>query len=168
MQGMPAATGTADYTQPMVLSEAQVQGFVAAMKDFQVLDAKSSSWRMSGKPTSFVQGMQFSAETKAILARHGFTDEEQFKRVAYNTAMAHGVLKQGGKDKVKKDLDRAAQQQAKAMEQLKQHLSPEQLKAMQGQAAAGMAMAGSMNDVPEENLTLVKKYDAEIDALSKK
>lgn len=165
-QGAPAGSPPS-YTQPMVLSDAQVQGFLGAMKDLQALEGRSS-WTMSGKAGRVVQGMQFNAEARSILEKHGFADEEQFRRVAYNTAMAHGVIEQGGKEKLKKDLDQSARQQAAAMESLKGHMSPEQLKALQGHAAASMAMVGTMTDVPEENLALVKKYGPEIDALSAK
>lgn len=168
-RGMGQAPPPAKQIPTIVLNEQQVQGFLGAMTDLRALGDESANWNVPDSGVqSYVAGMKFSADAKSILSKHGFTNEEQFQQVAYNTVMAHGVLKQGGKDKVRKNLDKAASQQAAAMEQLKQHMSPEQLKTIQGHAAAGMAIAGQISDVPDQNLELVKKYSSQIDALTKK
>ncbi len=55
-------------------------------------------------------------------------------------------------------MEAARSQQAQAMEKMKQHLSPEQLKMMSAQMDAAMATGGGMQDVPDENLALMEKY----------
>jgi hypothetical protein len=168
MPGIPAVDP--EIAKPMVLTDAQVNGFLGAVEDFDAMEKKSGDRpkRDPSTPADFTRNLADSAEAQAILTKHGFSDPLEFQRVAYNAAMAYGVLEQGGKKVVQQKLSDAKSKQAKAMEQMKQHLSPEQLKAMQGQMNAGMAIADSMGDVPDENLTLMEKYRDRMAKLSKK
>jgi hypothetical protein len=170
MQGVPGATAVDPaVTKPMTLTEAQLNSFFAAMDDFDALSkqtAKSSKADPS-KPAEFAGALATSAEAQEILRKHGFSDPVEFQRIAYNAAMAYGVLEQGGKQALQEKLNRAKAQHEKAMQQMKQHLSPEQLEAMQGHMSAGMAMVGSMSEVPEENLVLMEKYRDRMEKLVK-
>jgi hypothetical protein len=166
--GMPPPPA-AKSIPTMILNEAQVESFLGAMNDLRALSDEAGAWKVPESGVqSYAAGMKFSAAAKAILSKHGFANEEQFRQVAYNTALAYGVLKQGGKDKVRKELEGVATKQAAVMERIEQHLRPEQLKVLQRHAATGMAMANQMADVPDQNLDLVKKYSSQIDALSER
>src|SRR5262245_35152811 len=165
-----AGVGAAAVNKPMVLTDSQVQSFFAAADDLQGLGGEASAFSKTNpsQPMAYAKGMQFSSEALAILNKHGFKDGADFQRVAYNAAMAYGVVEQGGKEALNKELDAGAQQQQEAMEQMRKHLSPEQMKMMQGQMGAGMAMAGSMRDVPDQNVELMTKYRAQMEALGNK
>jgi hypothetical protein len=107
------------------LTDAQVQGFIGAMEDFDDLSKKGGGQRK-----------------------------------------IYSVLQQGGKEVVAQKLDEAKVQQEKAIKQMQQHLSPEQLKAIQGQMGAGMAIANNMRDVPDANLALMEKYRPQMEKLA--
>jgi hypothetical protein len=156
-QGQPAP-GVAAITQPMTLSEAQVRGFLDAMDDLKALAGTTRSGADLSKPAAFAEALRVSGESETIIRRHGFKDQTDFQRVAYNVATAYGVLRKGGKAAVQRELDASRAKQAQAMEKMRQQLSPEQFRAMQAQAEAGMAQAAAMQDVPDENVRLVGKY----------
>ena len=159
-----------EIAKPMVLTDAQVNGFLGVVEGFDAMEKRSDerSKRDPAKPADLTRDLADSAEAEAMLGKHGFSDPVEFQRVASNASMAYAVLEQGGKKVVQQKLSDAKSKQAKAMEQMKQHLSPEQLKAMQGQMNAGMAIADSMGDVPDENVTLMEKYRDRMAKLSKK
>lgn len=157
------------FTKPMDLTEEQVKGFLAAMDELKAQgdDAAEFSATKPDRPEAFARGMRFSAESDAIIKKHGFADAGQFQRVAYNAAMAYHVLESGGKDAMRKKMDAAEAKRAEAMEKLRQHLTPEQVEMMEAQLATGLAVGRSMANVPDQNLELVKKYRARMDALAK-
>jgi len=171
--GVPAANspaGNPEITKPLVLTEAQVKGFLDAI-DALRLTGSDTSKRLGAdpsKPAAFAAGMQLTAETQAILKSNGFADVTEFQRVGYNAALAYGVLKEGGKEAVAKKMAKAKAEQAKAMEQMRQQLGDEQAKVLSAQMGAGFAMAESLQDVPEENVALVTKYADRMANLSKK
>jgi len=163
--GMPPEA----ISKPMTLEESQLQGFLAAVTDLKALGTEAGGWQANmGRPEALMRGLQLSSAAQAVLQKHGIQDVTEFQRIGYNAAMAYGVLQNGGKASMAKDLAKAKAEQAKALEQMRQHLSPEQLKALESQMNAGMAMAGSLQDVPEANLELVKKYRTQMDSLSDK
>lgn len=151
----PGAAG--EYTQPMTLTDAKLGGFFDAMDEFRALGNKTAGGDPS-RPEAFARALGVSNESDAILRKHGFADLGEFQRVAYNASMAYGVLEKGGKEAVRKKLEAAKADQARAMEKMRAQLSPEQMMMISGQMEAGMAMAGKMQDVPDENLELMKKY----------
>ena len=154
---------------PIVLTEAQLQGFFAAVKEMKTLgkDARAFTNLDPGKPQAMAKGMELSAEAQAVLAKNGFKDALEFQRVGYNAALAHAVLTKGGKKAVVKELEKSEAQQAKAMEQMKAHMSDEQIAALKGQMNAGMGMANSMKNVPDRNVELIAKYRGEMEALNR-
>lgn len=172
MPGMPggAAVPALDpaVMKTTTLTDAQVQGFIGAMEDFDALSKKEGGKRKinPSDPADVARAAGNTAEAKAILDKHGFSDLTSFQTVAYNAAMAYSVLQQGGKEVVTQKLDEAKVQQEKAMKQMQQHLSPEQLKAIQGHIGAGMAIADNMRDVPDENLVLMEKYRPQMEKLA--
>ena len=153
---MQAGTAT-DYMEPMTLTDAKVGAFFAAVEEYRALGDKTAAADPS-RPEAFARALGASKDSEGILKKHGFADVGEFQRVAYNAAMAYGVLQKGGKEAVKERLDEAKTDQARAMEKMAQQLSPEQMKMVASQMEAGLAMAGKMQDVPEENLELMKKY----------
>jgi hypothetical protein len=72
--------------------------------------------------------------------------------------MAYAVLKEGGKEAMQKKLAAANAEQEKAMAQLRERLGPEQAAALTAQMQQAMKTAGAMQDVPEANIELMKKY----------
>lgn len=172
--GSVTAWGQGDATQaaimkPMPLSEAKLQSFLATVTELKGLGQEAEGWQAGmGKPEAMLRGLQLSSAAQGVLQKHGFSDITEFQRVGYNAAMAYAVLQNGGKEALAKNVDKAKAEQAKALEKMRQHLGPEQLKMLEGQMNAGMAMAGSMQDVPEANLTLIEKYREQMDGLSDK
>lgn len=146
--------------QPMTLTEDQVTGFMSAVEDLQTMADKKSGWKGAdpSKPMAMAGALQVSDETNAILQKHGFQSSLDFQRVAYNASMAYAVLKEGGKEAMQKKIDGAKAEQEKAMEQMRARLSPEQAKMLSAQLEGAMKAAGSMNDVPDGNIELMKKY----------
>lgn len=166
-QGQPAP-GAGGITQPMALSEAQVRGFLDAMDDFKALAGTTRPGADLSKPAAFAEGLRVSGESETIIRRHGFKDQADFQRVAFNVATAYGVVTKGGKAAVKRELDGSRAKQAQAMEKMRQQLGPEQFRAMQAQMETGMAQAATMQDVPEENVLLVGKYRDRMAALGRR
>jgi hypothetical protein len=147
--------------QPMTLSDAQVTGFFGAVEDLQAYSEKNQAgWKAAdpSKPMAVAGAMQVSAETTAIVQKHGFKNHTEFQRVAYNASMAYAVLKEGGKEAMQKKLAAANAEQEKAMAQLRERLGPEQAAALTAQMQQAMKTAGAMQDVPEANIELMKKY----------
>lgn len=172
--GMPGAAVQqpqvpAAITQPMALTDAKVEGFFAAMKDLEALgaDANANVGADPSRPQAFAQGLQVSSEGMAILQKHGFEDVTEFQRVGFNAAMAHSVLEQGGKAAVDAKLKKADADQAKALEKLKQQVSPEQYEMMKGHIGGAMNTAKIMQDVPEGNVELMTKYSEQMADLGK-
>jgi hypothetical protein len=154
-QSAPAGAA-APYTQPMTLTDAKLGAFFDAMDDFRALGSQSTG--DPSRPEAFARALGASHQSDEILHKHGFGDVGEFQRVAYNAAMAYGVLQKGGKAAVNEELEKAKADQALAIEKMREQLSPEQVKMIQGQMDAALATAGKMQDVPEENLALMKKY----------
>lgn len=153
--------------QPMELTETQVQGLIAAMKAFRELgdEAENLQTGEGTDPAAFVTAMQFSERARDILRKNGFKDPTEFQKVTYNTFMALGVLQRGGTEAIKQEMAAAKAEQAAALEQIRQHLPPEQAKLLEEQAGIGMAVAESAQNVPERNLSLVKQYREQIEGL---
>jgi hypothetical protein len=168
-QGNAAAAAAAQQAamQPMPLTDAQLQGFFDAVDELKKLGELESvkPGARKGEAQAFAQGLRVSGASQAVLKANGFADVAQFQRVGYNAALAYGVLEQGGKEAVAAKMAKAKAQQAQALDKLRQHMSPEQIQAMAGQMQGAMAMAESIQDVPPQNVELMKKYADRMEAL---
>lgn len=171
--GMPSSEmnkGLAPEVQEkMDLTDAQVKGFFDASDDLRAAGEKANAGgKPASDPAAFAKGLALSQESVAIIEKHGFKDATEFQRVGYNAAMAYSVLKQGGKEAVKAKLDKAEVQQKQTMERLKATLSPDQFKLFESQAGMALANARTMQDVPEGNIEIMKKYQSRMEHLGKK
>ena len=161
--------GRSAVAQPVTLTEAQVKGFFDAMDALRAMGASKRTTKAElSKPEAFATALQVSGEGKSILVKNGFADVREFQRVGYNVAMAYGVLQRGGVAPTAKKLEKSKAQQAKVMEKLRAHLSPEQLKQLSAQMDGAMKMAETMQDVPPENVELLKQYRARVRALAER
>jgi hypothetical protein len=168
---MPGASTTmapgAAVSQPMILTDAQVKGFLDAMDELRDLGAAARTGPAAdpSRPEVFARALQLADASPSVLKKHGFADTAEFQRVAYNAAMAYGALQRGGAAGMRQDLDRARANQARAMERMQQHLTPEQQQAIAARMKAGMASASAMREVPQQNVELMKRYQDRMAAL---
>jgi hypothetical protein len=165
-QGHPMPVGRA--AEPMTLTEAQLNGFFAAIDELRTLGDQTWKGGDPSKPAAMAQALQVSNETAAIVHKHGFTNPSEFQRVAYNAALAYAVLKEGGKEAMAKKLDAAKAEQDKAMAKMREHMSPDQVQALAPVMEAAMKSAGAMRDVPDENIALMQKYRERMEKASKR
>jgi hypothetical protein len=154
------------YTKPMPLTDEKVKGFLDAVDEIKALGPEGQ--KFSPTNPSLVKTMQFSDKTTAIIKKHGFADAIDFQHVAYNAASAYYVVKNGGREAIKKKLAASDVKRTEAMEKLKTHLTPEQLKMLETQMGAGTAAMHALAEQPDANLELIKKYSARMEALGKK
>ena len=154
------------YTKPMPLTDEQVKGFLDAVDEIKALGPEGQ--KFSPTNPGLVKTMQFSDKTMPIIKKHGFADAIDFQHVAYNASAAYYVVKNGGKEAVKKKLADSDVKRSEAMAKLKSHLNPEQIKMLETQIGAGTAAMHAMADQPDANLELIKKYSARMEALGKK
>lgn len=163
-----AAGDSAAIAEPMVLSEQQLTRFFDAADALRALGEEAEGPRYDRtNPQAFAKSMQLSEQAQAILKKNGFADPAAFQRVGFNAAMAYSVLQRGGQAKVDADVANARAAQAKAMAEISKHLSPEQVRAMGAQAEQGMAMVGRMQDVPPQNVELMKQFAPRMQALER-
>jgi hypothetical protein len=119
-QGHPPLTSP--IAQPMTLTEAQVTGFFGAVEDLQAYTEKNQSgWKAvdPSKPMAMAGAMQVSADTTAIVQKHGFKNHTEFQHVAYNASMAYTVLQEGGKEAMQKKMDEANAEQERVMAEMR-------------------------------------------------
>ncbi len=152
------ASRSATVVRPMTLTDAQVRGFFDAMDELHPATAGTHVDVNPSRPEAFAQALQVSGESEAVLRKHGFASTADFQQVAYNAAMAYGVVEQGGTAAARKGVDRTAAEQAAALEKMKEHMTPQQIEVLKAQVAAAMARGGSLGDVPEGNVELMTKY----------
>lgn len=164
----PPARPSSAVTQTMTLSDAQVQSFLDALDELRALGDASAGRADASRPAAFAEALHVSGASRAILDKHGFADVTQFQRVAYNASMAYGVLKRGGKQAVRGDLDEASAQQEVALEKMKQHMSPDQIALLRNQMAGALKTAETTQDVPEQNLEAVRRHRDRFAALGKR
>jgi hypothetical protein len=149
--------------QPMLLTDAQVRGFLDAVDELRQMGGVTAAPRADpGRPEAFARAFRLAETAEPVLQKHGFADVTQFQQVAYNVAMAYGVLRQGGSAAVGRKMDRAQAEQERAMERMRERMGPEQAKVMEERMKAGMATARGLREVPEPNLELVAKYQDRI------
>lgn len=158
-----------EVMQPMTLTDEKVKSFFDAADE---LRAKAKEAKDAGaaasNPAAAAKGTQLSAENLAIITKHGFKDATEFQQVGYNVGMARSVLQQGGKEAVKKRLDKAQAEQAKTIDKMRGQLTPEQLKLLESQGGAAVSRGRAMESIPDGNLEIVKKYEDRMKPNSKK
>jgi hypothetical protein len=167
--GMGQVPPPANLPKARELTEGQVQSYLTSMKELRALGQKAGALSKinPSQAESFGTGVQLSSEAQAVLTKNGFSDPAEFQSVAFNAAMAYGVLKEGGKEAVKRKLDQADAQQTEVLAKMRQHLKPEQAAAMEAQLKQSSKMAASMRDVPDANLALMTKYRSQMEEMSK-
>ena len=102
------------------------------------------------------------------LVGRGFADVADFQSVAFNASAAYYVVKNGGKEGIKKKLAESDAKRAEAIAGLKARLTADQLKVLETQIAVGTATMHSLTEQPDANLELIKKYSDKMEALAKK
>jgi len=148
-----------EVEEKMDLTDAQVKGFLDASDELRkVGETANKGNKSAGDAKQLAKGLATNEEALAIIKKNGFKDITEFQRVGYNAAMAYNVVRQGGKDAVKARLDNAEAQQKVTLERLRAQLKPEQFALLQAQAAKSLQTARAMQDVPEGNVELMKKY----------
>jgi hypothetical protein len=154
------------FTKPIPLTEEKVKGFLGAMEELKALGEEGK--KFSATNPSLVKTMQFDDKTKGIIKKHGFAGVAEFQQVAFNASAAYYVVKNGGKEGIKKKLAENDVKRAEAIEKLKAHLTPDQLKMLETQIGAGTATMHALADQPDANLELIKKYSDQMEAVGKK
>lgn len=157
----PVPSGAdAAVAQPMPLTDAQVKGFLDATDELRKLgDAVESRLGADpSRPAAFAEAIRTNSNAMEILQRHGFDDPVQFSRVGWNSAMAYSVLEQGGPEALEKKMAASRAKQAQALAQMRQHMPPEQVAALEAQMTQGVAMAERLQDVPPGNVEVVARY----------
>lgn len=147
--------------QTMELTDAQVKGFFDASDALRAAGnaAAAGNDATSGSPAQIAKGLALNEQSLAIIKKYGFKDATEFQQVGYNAAIAYGVLQQGGKEAVKAKLDKAEAQQKATMEKLRAQVGEEQFKLFQKHASQALSTARTMQDVPDGNIVIMKKYE---------
>ncbi len=153
--------------KPTVLTEQQLTGFFAAVDELKQT-GQAGAPAQPGQAEAFARALQVSGASTAILEKNGFSSVEDFQRVAYNAALAYGVLKEGGTEAVARKMAQSKAQQAQALDKMRQHMSEQQVQALAAQMNSAMGLAASLQDVPPQNVTLIEKYADRMRALEAK
>jgi len=165
----PPAAAVVDSAalRPMPLTDAQLKGFFDAMDELKKLGKIESSKGAPnpGLPDTFARSLRLSEDSTAILQKNGFKNAADFQSVAYNAALAYSVFRQGGKDALAVKQAQAKAQQVQALEKLGQHLSPEQVQMLAANLDKASAFAQALQDVPPQNVELIKPYTDRMKAL---
>ncbi len=157
-----------EVQEKMDLTDAQVKGFFDAADELRAAGASAAGSKQAGSPTQFAKAFATSEEAVAIIKKHGFKDTTEFQRVGFNAAMAYGVLKQGGKEAANARIEKAQARQKETLDRLKAQLKPEQYKLLEAQISSSLKTAKSMQDVPEGNVEVMKKYQDRMENLGNK
>lgn len=142
--------------EPVPLTESDVQSFVSAVRELRDLGIETKVDRSNVQ--SYAQALAANREAIAILERNGFT-VDRFQRVTVTVGLAIAALETKGKES-----DKSRTEQEKALEKMKESLSPEQYEALRQQMLGASAMLDKVQQQPEGNLELVAKHREEIDA----
>jgi hypothetical protein len=157
-----------EVQEKMDLTDAQVKGFFDAADELRAAGVTAAGNKEAGNPAQFARAFATSEQAVAIIKKHGFKDPTEFQRVGFNAAMAYGVVKQGGREAVNERIEKAQARQQETLERLKAQLKPEQYELLEAQISSSLKTAKTMQDVPEGNLELMKKYQGRMENLGKK
>jgi hypothetical protein len=156
-------TGLApEVEQKLDLTDAQVKAFLAATDLLRKAGGKSPA-----HANQFAKDLPTSQKALAIIEKNGFKDITEFQRVGYNAAMAYNVVQEGGKEAVKASLDKFEAQQKTSLEKLRVQVKPDQFALLEAQAAKSLQARRAMQDVPDRNIELMKKYGDRMAKLGK-
>ncbi len=145
--------------EPLRLGEDDVEHFVAALEDFKRAGLESRLGSDASEARQFAEGLRASSEAMAILQRHGF-DLARFQRVGYSVALALAAA----------DAAASAPKVNEALaevEKLKGQVPKEQYDAMVAGAKAAAGIAEDMQNQPEGNVELVKRFRDRIERIGK-
>lgn len=157
-----AAAAAAVFTaEPVTLREQDVERFVTVMREFKRLGLETS--KSAGDPGSSVTGMASAwganREAMAILRTNDF-DLPRFQQVTYSIMMAMAASEMEGKS-----MD--TQGSAAQLEAMKGKVPPETYEAMKKAQAQATQMNQSMQNQPEGNIELVKRFKEDIESLNR-
>ena len=147
---------TPEVEQELDLTDAQVKAFLAATDELR--KAGEYTGKSPANPKSFALGLPASQEALAIVKKNGFKDISEFQRVGYNAAMAYNVARRGGKDAVKANIGKSEAQQKATLDKIRPQVKPEEFELLESQAAKSLQATKAMQDVPDRNVELMKKY----------
>ncbi|HYD48971.1 MAG TPA: hypothetical protein VEB21_11515 [Terriglobales bacterium] len=154
--------------EPITLTEPKLKSFFDAYNQIQAKNKTALAATDPGNPAAFARGLKFSGDTEKILLKNGFKTLTEFQQVGYNAAMAYSILKEGGKEAVQRRINDSKDRQAQELDKMKSHLTPEQLKALEGQLNASLGVMANVEKVPEGNIELIKKHEAKMAKLGQK
>ncbi len=142
------------------LDDEDFQNFLAAMKDLKEKGAAMDA--MEGSDFSdAATGMRLTAEWLEVLDDHDL-DIQSFQRIQYNVFMAFGALQSEKHLGQMQEEEAQDEGSAEEDETLEKDVANEIKQRMQDARAQVRNM---YRDVPEANKELVKKYQAELDAV---
>ena len=164
---LPAMPNPQLLARPMVLSEATVERFLAATAEMKPLGDRIGAWT-GGNPldaATRAQALAVTTESMAILRRHGFADAAEFQQVAYNVAMANGVVTEGGREGLRRKLEANKAQQDEAIEKVGRQLPPEQRAMLSAGSGSSSDPARMVQEIPDANVELIRKYSGRLSVL---
>lgn len=147
--------GMAAISEPIALDETEMERFVGALQALQRTGEKyEDRTDGTGDWANYGAAMAANAEAMAILREHGYTQPQQFQRVAYTIGAAMAAGEMEGRE------DQMAEAQ-KQLEAMKGQMSDEQYKAMVQSQSSAMGM---ISNQPEGNVELVRAWKDRIEA----
>ncbi|MBI4880829.1 MAG: hypothetical protein HY812_14410 [Planctomycetes bacterium] len=152
----------AQESRMVELDDEDFESFLAAMKDLKEKGAKFDVAEGAGSDFSdAAAGMRLTSECLAVLDRHDL-DEETFQRIQYNVLMAFGAVQ--SEEQFGRIQEQEAKNEGSAEEEeaLGEGAGKELRRRMR---EAQDQVRNTFRGVPEANKKLVKKYQAELDAL---
>lgn len=150
---MSAATASmAGVTEPMELTDKDVENFIAILEEMKALGERYTD--SDGDLKNVGAGIMASQKAQAILRKYDY-DPVRFQRVAYNISAAMAA---GDMDGADLEADR------KQLEAMKSQLPKEQYDMM---VQAHEQMAGMMKNQPAGNKEVVARWADRLDAVGR-
>lgn len=155
------AATTLGALEPVVLTESDVEHFVAALEDLQRAGVRHEA-RLGSEPSEarqLAEGLRGSSEAMSILQKHGF-DLARFQVVSYSVALAGAAAEaEGSAPKMDEALAN--------LEKMKGQLPKEQYDAMLAGLKASSGVVEDLQKQPEGNVELYKRYRERIERIGK-
>lgn len=163
-QNMNQSAGSISTLQtPIALREADITGMISVLPQLNALGVRADL-AAADDPTGLTQGMQINTEAMALLKKHGFT-MDHFQKSLYSVGMALMALES---DIDTEEMAEAKIETERALAEMQDQLSPEQLAMLRQQLGSAMDSAmgalSQMQNQPPGNLELVKKYRTQLEA----
>jgi len=145
------------------LSDADIENFISVYPRLTALGEKHGyqvdGESLSNNPAQAFAAMRKSqavfAEMHALLADHGFSDMQQWMRIAYSIALAHGWRDRGGENPMQ-NLDKTI-----AEIRANPQMSEQQRSALIAQLEAQRGLIAAFQP-SEENIQRVKRYEDQL------